>query len=202
MWGNGLRPSIWQQFTDRSIVWICTTSATLIARWNLVKNHGWEVRFWKVCVGSTSSLSESSTEQPRWTLQIKYFFNCIVHGCSHQGQLERVEHRQQAWQCRLHLCLAALRLPGLHHQGGRTGPFIPIPILCFQHIAILQAMPVRGPDGLCVPCLPGEPGEFVGKIVQNHPSRSFQVVIVGTWNRVLRLSAQGLWWVCGQDRDR
>ena len=38
-------------------------------------------------------------------------------------------------------------------------------------MVILQAMPVRGSDGLCVPCRPGEPGEFVGKIVQNHPSR-------------------------------
>ncbi len=33
---------------------------------------------------------------------------------------------------------------------------------------------VRNPDtGLCVLCHPGEPGEFVGKIVKNHPSRSF-----------------------------
>ena len=35
------------------------------------------------------------------------------------------------------------------------------------------AEPVRGPNGLCVPCRPGEPGEFVGKIVKNHPSRGF-----------------------------
>ena len=27
--------------------------------------------------------------------------------------------------------------------------------------------------GLCLNCLPGQPGEFVGKIVSNHPSRSF-----------------------------
>lgn len=33
---------------------------------------------------------------------------------------------------------------------------------------------VRDPQtGLCVLCRPGEPGEFVGKIVKNHPSRSF-----------------------------
>lgn len=32
---------------------------------------------------------------------------------------------------------------------------------------------IRGTDGLCVKCSPGEPGEFVGKIVQNHPSRGF-----------------------------
>ena len=28
-------------------------------------------------------------------------------------------------------------------------------------------------SGLCLNCLPGQPGEFVGKIVRNHPSRSF-----------------------------
>ena len=27
--------------------------------------------------------------------------------------------------------------------------------------------------GLCIPCKPGETGEFVGKIVKNNPSRSF-----------------------------
>ena len=32
---------------------------------------------------------------------------------------------------------------------------------------------IRDSDGLCVLCQPGEPGEFVGKIVKNHPSRSF-----------------------------
>ena len=33
---------------------------------------------------------------------------------------------------------------------------------------------MRDPDtGLAVLCQPGEPGEFVGKIVKNHPSRSF-----------------------------
>ena len=36
-----------------------------------------------------------------------------------------------------------------------------------------QDEPVRGPDGLCIKCLPGEPGEFVGKIVLNHTSRGF-----------------------------
>ncbi len=28
-------------------------------------------------------------------------------------------------------------------------------------------------SGLCFNCKPGEPGEFVGKIVKNHPSRGF-----------------------------
>ncbi|CAG0915877.1 unnamed protein product [Notodromas monacha] len=33
--------------------------------------------------------------------------------------------------------------------------------------------PLRGPDGLCIPCEPGEPGEFIGKIQRNHPLRDF-----------------------------
>ena len=32
---------------------------------------------------------------------------------------------------------------------------------------------IRGEDGLCIRCNPGEPGEFVGKIVKNHPVRDF-----------------------------
>jgi solute carrier family 27 fatty acid transporter 1/4 len=32
---------------------------------------------------------------------------------------------------------------------------------------------VRDPDGLCIRCLPNEPGEFVGQIVKNHPVRDF-----------------------------
>ena len=32
---------------------------------------------------------------------------------------------------------------------------------------------VRDKKGLCVLCKPGEPGEFIGKIVKNHPSREF-----------------------------
>ena len=32
---------------------------------------------------------------------------------------------------------------------------------------------VRDKNGLCVLCKPGEPGEFIGKIVKNHPSREF-----------------------------
>jgi len=33
---------------------------------------------------------------------------------------------------------------------------------------------IRGPDGLCQRCSPGEPGEFVGQIVKNHPVRDFE----------------------------
>ena len=32
---------------------------------------------------------------------------------------------------------------------------------------------MRDKNGLCVTCKPGEPGEFVGKIVKGHPSRGF-----------------------------
>jgi len=32
---------------------------------------------------------------------------------------------------------------------------------------------IRDENGLCVKCEPGEPGEFVGKIVKGHPSRGF-----------------------------
>lgn len=33
--------------------------------------------------------------------------------------------------------------------------------------------PIRGANGLCQPCGPGESGEFVGKIVESDPTRSF-----------------------------
>jgi len=33
--------------------------------------------------------------------------------------------------------------------------------------------PVRDSNGLCIRCQPGEPGEFVGEIVRNHPARDF-----------------------------
>nr|XP_033817432.1 long-chain fatty acid transport protein 4 isoform X2 [Geotrypetes seraphini]XP_033817433.1 long-chain fatty acid transport protein 4 isoform X2 [Geotrypetes seraphini]XP_033817434.1 long-chain fatty acid transport protein 4 isoform X2 [Geotrypetes seraphini] len=32
---------------------------------------------------------------------------------------------------------------------------------------------IRGPDGLCVPCRPGEPGQLVGRIIQQDPLRRF-----------------------------
>uniref|UniRef100_A0AAZ3Q7T9 long-chain-fatty-acid--CoA ligase n=1 Tax=Oncorhynchus tshawytscha TaxID=74940 RepID=A0AAZ3Q7T9_ONCTS len=31
----------------------------------------------------------------------------------------------------------------------------------------------RGPDGVCIPCKPGEPGQLVGRIIQNDPLRRF-----------------------------
>ncbi|XP_032779138.2 long-chain fatty acid transport protein 4 isoform X1 [Daphnia magna] len=33
--------------------------------------------------------------------------------------------------------------------------------------------PIRGEDGLCIRCKPGEPGMFVGMILRNHPIRDF-----------------------------
>lgn len=33
---------------------------------------------------------------------------------------------------------------------------------------------VRGPDGFCIPCAPGEPGEMLGLINENDPTRRFQ----------------------------
>ncbi|XP_076347626.1 long-chain fatty acid transport protein 4-like isoform X2 [Tachypleus tridentatus] len=33
--------------------------------------------------------------------------------------------------------------------------------------------PLRNKDGICVKCKPGEPGEFVGKIIKNDPVRNF-----------------------------
>ena len=32
---------------------------------------------------------------------------------------------------------------------------------------------VRDENGVCITCKPGEPGEFVGQIVKNHPVRDF-----------------------------
>ncbi|KAG7477307.1 hypothetical protein MATL_G00092960 [Megalops atlanticus] len=32
---------------------------------------------------------------------------------------------------------------------------------------------VRGPNGVCIPCKPGEPGQLVGRIIQNDPLRRF-----------------------------
>ncbi|XP_023324091.1 long-chain fatty acid transport protein 4 [Eurytemora carolleeae] len=36
-----------------------------------------------------------------------------------------------------------------------------------------EGNPVRDERGLCIRCNPGEPGEFVGKIIKGHPSRGF-----------------------------
>ncbi|NWI15875.1 S27A4 protein, partial [Crypturellus soui] len=32
---------------------------------------------------------------------------------------------------------------------------------------------IRGPDGVCIPCKPGEPGQMVGRIVKNNPLQHF-----------------------------
>ena len=33
--------------------------------------------------------------------------------------------------------------------------------------------PIRGEDGLCIRCKPGEPGMFIGMIIKDHPIRDF-----------------------------
>lgn len=33
--------------------------------------------------------------------------------------------------------------------------------------------PLRNADGLCIPCKPGEPGVFIGKIIPSNPARAF-----------------------------
>lgn len=45
-------------------------------------------------------------------------------------------------------------------------------------ISIIKAcpdtgVPIRGVDGLCQPCAPGEAGVFIGKIIKGNPSREF-----------------------------
>lgn len=32
---------------------------------------------------------------------------------------------------------------------------------------------IRGPDGVCIPCQPGQPGQLVGRIIQQDPLRRF-----------------------------
>ncbi|XP_078502770.1 long-chain fatty acid transport protein 4 [Lissotriton helveticus] len=38
---------------------------------------------------------------------------------------------------------------------------------------------IRGPDGVCIPCKPGEPGQLVGRIVQSDPLRRFDGYVNG-----------------------
>jgi len=102
MWGNGLRPSIWQQFTER-----------------------FNIKF----VGEFYGATEGNSN--------------VLNIDSKRGSVG----------------FTSVLIPSVY----------PVSIIRVDE----QAMPVRGPDGLCVPCRPGEPGEFVGKIVQNHPSRGF-----------------------------
>ena len=36
-----------------------------------------------------------------------------------------------------------------------------------------EGEPIRGPDGLCIRCQPGEPGMFVGLVTKGHAIRNF-----------------------------
>ncbi|XP_039717373.1 long-chain fatty acid transport protein 4 [Pteropus medius] len=41
---------------------------------------------------------------------------------------------------------------------------------------------IRGPDGVCLPCQPGEPGQLVGRIIQQDPLRSFDGYLMQSAN--------------------
>ena len=74
------------------------------------------------------------------------------------------------------LCQMALRSEFRAKIEPLSGPkqSIELPSVQVRLIRVDEAGDVmRDKNGLCVLCLPGEPGEFVGKIVKNHPSRGF-----------------------------
>jgi len=102
MWGNGLRPAIWKQFTER-----------------------FNIKYIGEFYGATEGNSN------------------VVNIDSKRGSVG----------------FTSVLFPSVY----------PVSIIRLDE----AAAPMRGPDGLCVPCRPGEPGEFVGKIVKNHPSRGF-----------------------------
>lgn len=103
MWGNGLRPAIWKQFTERF-------------------NIKFVGEFYGATEGNSNVLNIDSK-------------------CGSVG-------------------FTSVLIPSVY----------PVSLIQLDE----HAVPVRGPDGLCIKCRPGEPGEFVGKIVKNHPSRSFE----------------------------
>jgi len=103
MWGNGLRPSIWQQFTDR-----------------------FGVKFIGEFYGATEGNSN------------------VLNIDSKPGSVG----------------FTSVLLPFVY----------PVSLIRVDE----EGEPVRDKSGLCIMCLPGEPGEFVGKIVMGHPARDFQ----------------------------
>ena len=100
MWGNGLRPSIWQQFT-----------------------HRFGVNFIGEFYGATEGNSN------------------VLNIDSKPGSVG----------------FTSVLLPFVY----------PVSLIRVDE----QAEPVRGSDGLCIKCNPGEPGEFVGKIVKGKTCR-------------------------------
>lgn len=102
MWGNGLRPAIWRQFTER-----------------------FNIKF----VGEFYGATEGNSN--------------VLNIDSRPGSVG----------------FTSVLLPFVY----------PVSLIRVDE----SGQPLRGSDGLCIKCQPGEPGEFVGKIVQNHPSRGF-----------------------------
>lgn len=102
MWGNGLRPGIWQQFTER-----------------------FGIKF----VGEFYGATEGNSN--------------VLNIDSKPGSVG----------------FTSVLLPFVY----------PVSLIRIDE----QAEPIRDKQGLCIKCRPGEPGEFVGKIVKGHPSRGF-----------------------------
>jgi len=103
MWGNGLRPNIWQQFTQR-----------------------FGVKFIGEFYGATEGNSN------------------VLNIDSKPGSVG----------------FTSVLLPFVY----------PVSLIRVDEEGEL----VRAKSGLCVPCKPGEAGEFIGKIVMGHPARDFQ----------------------------
>eukprot|EP00092_Neocalanus_flemingeri_P036124 GFUD01039329.1.p1 GENE.GFUD01039329.1~~GFUD01039329.1.p1 ORF type:complete len:650 (-),score=172.75 GFUD01039329.1:557-2506(-) len=107
MWGNGLRPQIWEQFTQRFGI----------------KRVG---EFYGATEGNSSLLNIDS--KPGSVGFTSVLLPSVLHPLVYPVSLIRVTE---------------------------------------------QAEPVRDKYGLCIKCRPGEPGEFVGKIVKGSPSHGF-----------------------------
>ena len=103
MWGNGLRPSIWQQFQER-----------------------FGVKFIGEFYGATEGNSN------------------VLNIDSKMGSVG----------------FTSVLLPFVY----------PVSLIRVDE----EGEIVRDARGLCIKCRPGEPGEFVGKIVMGHPARDFQ----------------------------
>jgi solute carrier family 27 fatty acid transporter 1/4 len=69
---------------------------------------------------------------------------------------------------------SVVNIDGRHGAVGFTSVLFPF-VYPVRLIKVNEAtgQVARDGNGLCVLCKPGEPGEFIGKIVKNHPSRGF-----------------------------
>ena len=129
MFGNGLRPQIWQQFADRFGV----------------HRIG---EFYGSTEGNSNVCKNIKLALLLIHLLLRKKYNFVL-----------------------------LRAVNIDSKPGAVGfssvlfPFV-YPVRLIRVSETGEAL--RDPDtGLVVLCQPGEPGEFVGKIVKNHPSRSF-----------------------------